>query len=476
MSDDSRASDHANETTMTDLEQDPAAFLDATVGALPVRPPGFGDVEAVERVRSAGAWPAARVLKWCVQGGASILQQGLFAGAHFAVNILLARWLSPASYGVFALAYSLYLLLLAFYMATFYDPVLIFGAGRYSDTFPQYIRTLTRAHVILVPPVCLIAGLAGRLLTTSSDMEIRSTLLALAVAAPILLMVWLCRGAFYAQLQIWQGTAAGAFYLASLVGLTWILHRWGILSSATALLAMAAGSLLVSAWGLGEVSRAAPTDTVSPKLKLATVVSDHWRYGKWAALTAVVAWFPVNIYYSLLPSKFGMQSAATLRALMNLMYPLLHALLSLVSILVPALVRRRQQFGFENMRRRVWTLAALFVPAGVTYLCLLVGLRNPILHLLYGDRYANQSVWVVLCIGCLPITTGIAYVLAAGLRSIESPRLVFWGYLASCATTLILGVPLALHYGIAGAATGMVASDIPTVTVLCVCLARTQIA
>ena len=476
MTDDSLADNQADETMMTDLEQNPATFRDVAVDVLPVRPPGFGDVETVERVHLAGAWPAARVLKWCVQGGASILQQGLFAGAHFAVNILLARWLSPASYGVFALAYSLYLLLLAFYMATFYDPVLIFGAGRYSEAFPQYIQTLTRAHLILVPPVCLIAGLAGRFLTTSIDGEIQSTLLALAVASPILLLVWLCRGAFYAQLQVWQGTAAGAFYLVSLVGSIWILHRWGILSSATALLAMAAGSLLVSAGGLSEISRTTSADAPPSDLKLSTVVADHWRYGKWAALTAVVAWFPVNIYYTLLPSRFGMQSAATLRALMNLMYPLLHALLSLVSILVPALVRRRQQFGFENMRRRVWTLAALFVPAGLTYLCILVGLRNPILHLLYGDRYANQSVWVVLCIGCLPITTGIAYVLAAGLRSIESPRLVFWGYLASCATTLILGVPLALHYGIAGAAAGMVASDIPTITVLCVCLARTQMA
>lgn len=475
MTDDRLAGGRANET-MTDLEQNPAAFRNAALGVLAARPPGLGDVEPVEHMRLAGSWPAARVLKWCVQGGASVLQQGLFAGAHFAVNILLARWLSPASYGVFALAYSLYLLLLAFYMATFYDPVLIFGASRYSEVFPQYIRTLTRAHLILVPPIWLIAGFAGRFLASSGDMEIRRTLLALAVAAPILLLVWLCRAAFYAQLQIWQGTAAGAFYLASLVGSVWILHRWGILSSATALLAMAAGSLLVSGWGFSKICRDASANAIPADLKFATVVADHWRYGKWAALTAVVAWFPVNIYYTLLPSRFGMQSAATLRALMNLMYPLLHALLSLVSVLVPTLVRTRQRFGFENMRRTVWRLAALIVPAGIVYLCVLIRLRDPILHLLYGDRYANQSLWVVLCIGSLPITTGIAYVLAAGLRSIESPRLIFWGYLASFATTLILGVPLALHYGIAGAATAMVASDIPTIAVLCAYLARTQMA
>jgi O-antigen/teichoic acid export membrane protein len=468
MTEDSRA-----EETMTDLEENPATYRDAAVGVLSAPPPGFRDVEIMERGGPRGSWPAARVFNWCVQGGASILQQGLFAGAHFAVNVLLARWLSPASYGVFALAYSFYLLLLAFYMATFYDPVLIFGPGRYAAAFPQYVRTLTRAHLILLPPICLLAGLATRFFTAPNQSEIRVTLLALAVSAPLLLLVWLCRGAFYAQLQIWQGTAAGAFYLVLLVGSVWMLRRWGMLSPATALLAMAAGSLLVSAGGLSGFSRAAASDIPPSPLKLSTVVADHWRYGKWAALTAVVAWFPVNIYYTLLPARFGMQSAAVLRALMNLMYPLLHALLSLISVLVPALVKRRRQFGFEAMRRTVWRLAALFLPAGIAYLCVLVGMRDPILHFLYGDRYANQSVWVVLCIGSLPITTGIAYVLAAGLRAIENPRLVFWGYLASCATTMVLGVPLALRYGISGAAAGMVASDVPTIAVLSLCLART---
>jgi O-antigen/teichoic acid export membrane protein len=468
MTEDSRA-----EESMTEREENAATYRDAAVGVLSAPPPVFRDVETVERRRLGGPWPAARVFNWCVRGGASILQQGLFAGAHFAVNVLLARWLSPASYGVFALAYSLYLLLLAFYMATFYDPVLIFGPGRYAAAFPQYVRTLTRAHLILLPPVCLLAGLAARFFTAPNQSEIRVTLLALAVSAPLLLLVWLCRGAFYAQLQIWQGTAAGAFYLVLLVGSVWMLRRWGMLSPATALLAMAAGSLLVSAGGLSGFSRAAASDAPPSPLKLSTVVADHWRYGKWAALTAVVAWFPVNIYYTLLPARFGMQSAAVLRALMNLMYPLLHALLSLISVLVPALVKRRRRFGFEAMRRTVWRLATLFVPAGIAYLCVLVGLRDPILHFLYGDRYANQSVWVVLCIGSLPITTGIAYVLAAGLRAIENPRLVFWGYLASCATTMVLGVPLALRYGISGAAAGMVASDVPTIAVLSLCLART---
>jgi hypothetical protein len=41
---------------------------------------------------------------------------------------------------------------------------------------------------------------------------------------------------------------------------------------------------------------------------------------------------------------------------------------------------------------------------------------------------------------------------------------------------MVLGVPLALRYGISGAAAGMVASDVPTIAVLSLCLARTRMA
>ena len=53
-----------------------------------------------------------RWLPWLTKGCLAVADQGVFAVSNFLLNILLARWLAPADYGAFALAYSVFLFLL----------------------------------------------------------------------------------------------------------------------------------------------------------------------------------------------------------------------------------------------------------------------------------------------------------------------------------------------------------------------------
>ena len=78
-------------------------------------------------------WP--RVFSAATTGGLAILGQGAFAGSHFLMNVLLASWLSPEDYGAFALAYSGFLLFLMLYSACVYEPLIVFGSGRYAGHF-----------------------------------------------------------------------------------------------------------------------------------------------------------------------------------------------------------------------------------------------------------------------------------------------------------------------------------------------------
>jgi len=45
-----------------------------------------------------------KVLHWTGKGGLAVVDQALFAGSNFLLSILLARWLTPAEYGAFAVA------------------------------------------------------------------------------------------------------------------------------------------------------------------------------------------------------------------------------------------------------------------------------------------------------------------------------------------------------------------------------------
>ena len=42
-------------------------------------------------------------MPWVGKGSLAVLDQGLFAGSNFMLNVLLARWLAPADFGAFAL-------------------------------------------------------------------------------------------------------------------------------------------------------------------------------------------------------------------------------------------------------------------------------------------------------------------------------------------------------------------------------------
>ena len=53
---------------------------------------------------SAGALSSAASVASIKRGGLAVIEQGLFGGSGFALDILLARWLQPTQYGTFVVA------------------------------------------------------------------------------------------------------------------------------------------------------------------------------------------------------------------------------------------------------------------------------------------------------------------------------------------------------------------------------------
>ena len=63
-----------------------------------------------------------KVGRWVTKGGLAILDQGLISGSNFLIGILLARWLVPAQYGAFSLAFSVFLFLSYVYQSLLSEP------------------------------------------------------------------------------------------------------------------------------------------------------------------------------------------------------------------------------------------------------------------------------------------------------------------------------------------------------------------
>src|ERR1700674_5443088 len=342
----------------------PSASQELTIASLPV-----SESQGILR----------KIFPWAAKGGLAILDQGLFAGTNFVVNILLARWLTPAEYGAFALAYSVFLLLGVFHTAILTEPMLVFGPGRYRERFPEYLGILLRGHFSLMVPEGLILVGAALLLGRVYSASIERALLGLALAAPFILLLWLVRQAFYVRLRPGWAAAGGFLYLVFLLGLMSALRAGQRLSLVTAFMGLGIVALVVSVFLLLILGPSWTAEGGNPSSKM--VFSDHWRYGRWSVATAGIIWFPGNIYYVLLPIWVGLEGAGALKALMNLAMPALQSISALSLVLLPVLVQSRKKSGTHAMANTMRSFLALFLFGSMLHLALLWGLRSELFRL-----------------------------------------------------------------------------------------------
>ena len=232
------------------------------------------------------------------KAGLAVLGQALFAGSHFCGNIFLARWLSAAEYGAFALAFACFLLFSMLYSACIYEPMIVFGSSRYANSFQGYLGLLVRSNLAMLAAVS-VSMLAVSFLLGLVVFGQRSACICRPCCWRPLLSADLARARrFLRSTTTLAGAAAGRelFYFSILIGVLFLLQRRNQLSPVTAFLGMGLAGLVSAAFlliRLGFHWRA-----YSDGLTLRAVTEDHWRYGKWAMASAVVAWFPDNIYYA----------------------------------------------------------------------------------------------------------------------------------------------------------------------------------
>lgn len=391
---------------------------------------------------------------WLGRGSLAITDQGLFAISNFMLNVLLARWLDPASYGAFAMVYSVFLLLLVFHNALFTGPMLIFGSGKYHDRMPEYLGILLRGHFLLVLPGVALLGIAAILFGSLYSLEVERAFLALAIGGPFILLLWLLRRAFYVRLNPGWAAAGGGVYFFFLVTSALTLHAVGYLTPATGILAMAVASLIACALFLLLLRPTLETDPSS----IREVTADHWRYGKWVVAAAGPAWIMDNIYFLVLPAWVSLAEAGGLRALLNLAQPALQSIAALSALLLPILVRDRSFGGPSAMKQTMKISLSLFLAGCTCYLLLLWGFRSAIFNLLYANKYASYATWPLLLTGILPFVQSLSNVVGAVLSAHERPDMNFWSSTGSSIVAITFGIPLAYALGVAGALIGLIVS------------------
>ena len=390
--------------------------------------------------------PRTRGLRvWARRGSWALADQVLFAGSTFVVNIMLARRLSASEYGAFAVAFLIFMLAGTIHTAALTEPMLVYGSGKYRESFGSYLRLLIAAHALVagaisasLVPVAVACWLFGA-------HTLALTFAALAAASPFVLLVWLLRRGFYVQMRPhWAAVGDGLFLVLTVTGLLALAHE-GSLGPATALLAMGAAGLAASV-----VLAALLHAPSGPPLRARDVARDHWAYGRWNALEQALYWGSAQSLMVLVPIVLGLPKAAAVAAIVNLFRPLHPAMQSTTALMLPALAARgasdKIRAGFGRTLR---TLVVPYAGAVAIYGLVLTIFARPVLHHVYGGRYDGYTTVVALFALAYTATT-IIQTLTVFLKATGNIRAVpaLWGI--SGLVTVPLAVPAMKLFGLDG--------------------------
>lgn len=392
------------------------------------------------------------------------MDQGFFAASNFAVNILLARWLTPYEYGAFGLAFAIFLFVGCVHQATFLEPMLVFGPGKYKERLPEYLGALVYGHFALVALGSIALLLAGLGFALWGSTVLSATLLALALTEPFILLLWLMRRACYARFEPHLAASGSAWYMALMLAGAYALYRSGWLSAVSALGVMGISSLAVSIWLAVRLRVKLPPLRGGDLLR--SSLREHWSYGRWSVPNNALNWVPQNIFYVVLPLYGGLAAGASFRALMNLIRPVLQFGWALSNLLLPALVRARDR-GHDAFGSRVRSALILYTLGLSSYWLLLGAFHEPLVTWLYAGRYTEYAglLWLL---GLSVVFAGVKLVIGYSVRALERPDWLLLSYAIPAIAAATLGTGLIFLWGVAGAAIGLLASQILTAVLVAV--------
>jgi O-antigen/teichoic acid export membrane protein len=385
----------------------------------------------------------------------SFADQALAAGGSFLANVILARTQSKEEYGMFALSYSFYMFLTSIHNSTILEPYTVYGSGRYRAHFSEYLRLMARSNAILGLVLTGSLLLICLALLWIAPQLVSRALWGLALTVGILLSGLFLRRVFYLQGQ--SSLAAGTslvFFVTVVCGL-WLTVRAHVLDGFSVFLVLALG------WIMAGLSFGRKLSFGKPQQSFLELEPDywreHWKYTRWVLATAFVYQLTTQGYYWLVGGFLSVKEVGDLRAMYLLVTPVEQGFVALTFLVLPALASRyaaKRMGDYLSLLRR-YGLAILSVTGLFALAVRAVG--KPLMHALYAGKFDGLAP-ILFIFALLPVFTGIGCMLSNALNAAEKPKLVFLAYLCSAVSTVLLGIPLVMRFGLRGAVYGMLVS------------------
>ena len=385
----------------------------------------------------------------------SFTDQALTVGGGFLANVAVARAQTKEEYGLFALSYSVYALLLALYHAAILEPFTIYGSGRYRERFSEYLRLMVRSNAVIGFLLTAFLLLICFLLSRVAPQLVSRAFWGLALTAAVLLSSHLLRRAFYLQREpLLAAKTSLVFFVTVACGL-WLGMKSGSLDSLTVFLILAMGWILAGGvfgkkLAFGERERSFLQ--IEP-----SYWREHWNYSKWVLASAIIVQFTTQAYYWLLAGFLSAKEAGELRAMHLLIAPMDQVFIALSFLALPALSARytaKDMGKFLSLWKR-YMLVTLGITGVFALTVRMIG--KPVMDVIYAGKYNGLAPYLFV-LALLPVLMGVAATMNNAVIATEKPKLTFYAYVCGGVMTFLVGIPLVMHFGLWGAVSGMLLS------------------
>jgi O-antigen/teichoic acid export membrane protein len=404
-----------------------------------------------------------RLGEWAGRSGMALIDQGSISGSNFLLYIFLARWLSPAEYGIFALIFSAYMLLLAIHSSLIQEPLSVLGHVRYGDDVEGYGARIVRVQLLvsgfLAAPVMLAACFYRWFSGSTQASSLASGLLALAVSVPAMLLLWLARRMAYLRMRPGQAAFHGFLYSALLMAEMIVMKATNHVSIAMAFIAMAIASAIAAVRLLGKLMVWHRASGGTRELLVR-----HAALGKWLVAMALMSWLGRDAYYFLAAGLIGSPEAGALRAVGNFVTPLDQTQTALGVLLLPWLASLCSRDLNDRLKRRVLQIMAAMVALSIAYLAAAWVFARPLLHIAYKGKY-DLFVWMVPWLVVPQVLRALALSGQLYLLVKQETRLIFYSGSAA-ALVAVCGVVLVRLWALRGLVVSMLLSPVVSTVLL----------
>ena len=388
---------------------------------------------------------------WLRQAGFSVADHGVFSGASFLVQVLLARWLGPAEYGAFAIAFSIYLVLSGFHNALILEPMAVLGPAHHAHRLDRYVSELVWMHAVVTGPLGLATALVA--LALVHDRSLERALVSAGLALPLSLLIWLARRIPYLRTDPAGALRASVAYAVAMLAGVGVLRVAGGLSASSAWLVLALAAAIGSLAGGMPLGRGKPAAGEESGLRAA--FTEHWRFGRWIAAAALVNLGTGQLQVILVGAVAGLEAAGLLRAILNPILPLTQTVTAIGLLVIPLMARDYAGGDRQALRRKTKLLVSTLAAIALIYEAGLIAFAKPLMLLLYGKQYLDAA-WLLPIVGLIGVFTAAAAGLSFALRAMQRPEHYFVAATLTGPVGLLTAISFTWMWGLGGAAASLV--------------------